>query len=129
MGDAPWYTKRLMKIVDKASIEEKSLLKKFWINHQDLEHVRAAGKLLEPVMDDFRSNDLLSSDLVLVHKDLTMLPRQRRRGFTLIELLVVITIIAVLTAILLPVVMAARETALRYECINPSVSHPNPRGN
>ena len=53
MGDAPWYTKRLMKIVDKASIEEKSLLKKFWISQQDLEHVRAAGKLLEPVMDDF----------------------------------------------------------------------------
>lgn len=40
----------------------------------------------------------------------------RRRGFTLIELLVVISIIALLIAILLPALKAARQSALTIQC-------------
>src|SRR5438874_2497165 len=47
-----------------------------------------------------------------------MLPINRRSGFTLIELLTVIAIIAILAAILFPVVAAVRESARQGSCMS-----------
>src|SRR5258707_8286770 len=44
--------------------------------------------------------------------------RRRYRGFTLVELLVVIAILALLAAILFPVLAQAREAARRATCLS-----------
>ena len=44
--------------------------------------------------------------------------RQDKHGFTLIELLVVIAIIAIVAAILFPVILAAKKRAQMTQCIN-----------
>jgi prepilin-type N-terminal cleavage/methylation domain-containing protein/prepilin-type processing-associated H-X9-DG protein len=46
-----------------------------------------------------------------------MMLSNRRDGFTLIELLIVIAIVAVLTAILFPVILTARESARKTRCL------------
>ncbi len=51
-------------------------------------------------------------------QDQPLVSTERRCGFTLIELLVVIAIIAILAAMLLPVLARAKETGRRVSCLN-----------
>ena len=46
------------------------------------------------------------------------MPTVKKRGFTLIELMVVIAVIALLIALLLPVITRARDWAKRTVCIS-----------
>lgn len=68
-----------------------------------------------------RINSLTSAMMNLsVRKTLEMatIMQQRRRGFSLLELIMVISLIAMLSALLLPALQAAREAARRNECNN-----------
>lgn len=51
-------------------------------------------------------------------KMLTNRRRHAPRGFTLVELLVVVASLAILVALLLPEVQAARESARKIQCGN-----------